>query len=81
MTTAARDAFVDGMAVAAGISAIVAVGIAVLAFTLLRDVRPATEDATVVATEAGPVDRPSTDQHEPHLRHRDTRRACPAPDA
>jgi MFS transporter, DHA2 family, multidrug resistance protein len=36
----ARDAFVHGMQVAAGISAVVAVAVAVLAVTMLRDVRP-----------------------------------------
>jgi len=80
VTTTARDAFVDGMAVAAGISAIIAVGIAVLALTLLRDVRPATFDAAAAATPE-PVDRQPADPDERHVGRRDTRRACPAPDA
>jgi MFS transporter, DHA2 family, multidrug resistance protein len=93
VTAAARNAFVDGMAVAAGISAIIAVGIAVLAFTLLRDVRPAAmADSTGVEVASSRADQTTDqldrhdqpdrrEQHERHARQPDGRRACPAPDA
>ncbi len=41
----AREAFVGGMQVAAGISAVVAVGVAVLAVAMLRNVRAGTADS------------------------------------
>ncbi|MGH3461377.1 MAG: MFS transporter [Kribbellaceae bacterium] len=55
--TVAREAFVHGMQLTAGIASVLAVGLAVLAFTALRHVQPAdhaqaTEGATEGATEA-----------------------------
>ena len=54
--TVAREAFVHGMQLTAGIASVLAVGLAVLAFTALRHVQPAdhaeaTEEATEGATE------------------------------
>jgi DHA2 family multidrug resistance protein-like MFS transporter len=40
----ARDAFVQGMQVAAGISAVIAIVVAIVAVTLLRNVRPGAAD-------------------------------------
>ena len=51
----ARDAFVLGMQAAAAISAVVAIGVAVLALVLLRHVRPGGEAASE------PEPRPATD--------------------
>jgi DHA2 family multidrug resistance protein-like MFS transporter len=53
----ARDAFVQGMQVAAGISAVIAIVVAIVAVTLLRNVRPA-------ATDDGPTQSDDDDQAE-----------------
>jgi hypothetical protein len=52
----AREAFVHGMQLTAGIASVLAVGLAVLAFTALRHVQPAdhaqaTEEVTEGTTE------------------------------
>ena len=49
----ARDAFVGGMQLAAGISAVVAVGVAILAVVLLRNVRSGAADAESAKTGHG----------------------------
>jgi hypothetical protein len=48
----ARDAFVQGMVAAATISGVVAVGVAVLAVTLLRNVRRAPVDEGDVSNQS-----------------------------
>ncbi len=80
VTIAAKDAYIDGMAVAAGISAVIAVGIAVVAFTLLRDVAP-TADGDAARDAATP--RTANEWHHPdHDPHRPAaRRAVRTPDA
>jgi DHA2 family multidrug resistance protein-like MFS transporter len=45
LLAAARDAFTTGMHVAAGVSAVVLVGVAILVVTLLRHIRPAFSEA------------------------------------
>jgi MFS transporter, DHA2 family, multidrug resistance protein len=61
----ARDAFVQGMQIAAGISSVLAILVAVVAVTLLRNIRPSSneEDDTNAtddrATESDRSPRPS----------------------
>jgi MFS transporter, DHA2 family, multidrug resistance protein len=59
IVTVARQAFVEGMAVAASISAVVAVAVAILAVVALRDIRlePETTDEASEATTTSRDDR------------------------
>jgi DHA2 family multidrug resistance protein-like MFS transporter len=69
LLAASREAFTTGLQVTAGISAVVAVGIAVLATVMLRDV-PRTSEAAPVepsasAVEPEPVSRRAAQPEEP----------------
>jgi MFS transporter, DHA2 family, multidrug resistance protein len=60
IVTVAREAFVEGMAVAASISAVVAVGVAILAVVALRDIRldpEATWEEPAQQTDPSPVEQ------------------------
>jgi MFS transporter, DHA2 family, multidrug resistance protein len=62
----ARDAFVQGMQVAAGLSAVIAVGVAILAYAALRDLGPSGETADADPSGDVPEPRPLTyDDEEP----------------
>ena len=53
----AREAFVQGMQVAAGISAVMAIAVAVVALIVLRDMTSSGESGTPAETDTdGPVD-------------------------
>jgi DHA2 family multidrug resistance protein-like MFS transporter len=69
LLAASREAFTTGLQVTAGISAVVAVGIAVLATVMLRDVPRTSEAApaepSASATEPEPAPRRATQPEEP----------------
>jgi DHA2 family multidrug resistance protein-like MFS transporter len=68
LLAASREAFTTGLQVTAGISAVVAVGIAVLATVMLRDVPRTSEAAPVepsAAVEPEPVSRRAAQPEEP----------------
>jgi DHA2 family multidrug resistance protein-like MFS transporter len=69
LVTAAQDAFVQGMQVAAVISAVVAVGVALLALTALRDVAPPSTEEPVEAGATAAQPAPGrTDPPRPSVR-------------
>jgi MFS transporter, DHA2 family, multidrug resistance protein len=78
---AARDAFVQGMQVATTISAVIAVGVAILAIVMLRNVGSgADREAAVDAAEAQARDNDRANEHEyPQREGRPT--AAPAAEA
>jgi DHA2 family multidrug resistance protein-like MFS transporter len=78
---AARDAFVQGMQVATTISAVIAVGVAILAIVMLRNIGSgADREAAVDAAEAHARDNDRANEHEyPQREGRPT--AAPAAEA
>jgi DHA2 family multidrug resistance protein-like MFS transporter len=64
LTTAAREAFTTGLHVTAAISAVIAVGIAVLATILLRAVRPTSEEPAVELPATPPEPAVATQPRE-----------------
>jgi DHA2 family multidrug resistance protein-like MFS transporter len=62
----ARDAFVQGMQVAAGLSAVLAVGVAILAYVALRGLGPTGQNSEAEPSSNVPEPRPLTyDDEEP----------------
>jgi DHA2 family multidrug resistance protein-like MFS transporter len=72
LATVAQDAFVQGMVVAALISAVVAVGVAILALTGLRDVAPPSTGSASEGLAAAPPARDAG--RDPDRAPRPTRR-------
>jgi DHA2 family multidrug resistance protein-like MFS transporter len=67
LLTVAQDAFVRGMQVAAGISVVVAIGVAILAVVMLRNVGTGSGADEDDAAEAD-AESPRTDEHRPRPR-------------
>ncbi len=63
----ARDAFVQGMQVASTISAVLAVGVAILAVVMLRNVGSGEDREAAADAEAGSVAAPDRKSHQPEL--------------
>jgi MFS transporter, DHA2 family, multidrug resistance protein len=59
LLTPAREAFTNGMHVAAGLSAVLLLGVAVLVVTALRNVRPSGEITTEGPVAQAPLDQPA----------------------
>jgi DHA2 family multidrug resistance protein-like MFS transporter len=59
LLTPAREAFTNGMHVAAGVSAVLLLGVAVLVVTALRNVRPSGEITTEGPDAQAPIDQPA----------------------
>jgi DHA2 family multidrug resistance protein-like MFS transporter len=59
LLTPAREAFTNGMHVAAGLSAVLLLGVAVLVVTALRNVRPSGEITTEGPAAQAPLDQPA----------------------
>jgi DHA2 family multidrug resistance protein-like MFS transporter len=60
----AREAFVQGMQVAAGISAVMAIAVAVLALVVLRNMRPGADSGPTDDPDAGPRTEHATQGRE-----------------